>query len=221
MSCLPYVACFFRLSFFIAPSVFSNIYLSCVLCILCCQFLWIVHFYCPFGILFTFICPVSYVSYVASFSGLSIFIAPSVFSNIYLSCVLCILCCQFLWLVHFYCPFGILLHLFVLCLVYPMLPISLDCPCVLPLRYSLTFVCSVSCVPYVASFSRLPLFIALWYSLTFICSVSGVPYVANFSRLPLCIAPSVFSNICLFCVLYTLSCQFLSIALVYCPFGIL
>jgi hypothetical protein len=45
---------------------------------------------------------------VASFSGLSIFIAPSVFSNIYLSCVLCILCYQFLWIVHFYCTFGFL-----------------------------------------------------------------------------------------------------------------
>jgi hypothetical protein len=45
------------LSFCIAPSVFSNIYLSCV-------------------------------PYAASFSGLSFFITPSVFSNIYLSCVL-------------------------------------------------------------------------------------------------------------------------------------
>jgi hypothetical protein len=56
----------------------------------------------------TFICPVSCVHYVASFSGLSIFITSSVFSNIYLSCVLCTLCCQFLWIVLFYCPFGIL-----------------------------------------------------------------------------------------------------------------
>ena len=110
VSCLPYVACFFRLSFFNAPSVFSNIYLSCVLCTLCCQFLLIVLFYClflmPLRYSLTFICPVSCVSYVASFSGLSIFIAPSVFFNIYLSCVLCILCCQFLWIVHFYCTFG-------------------------------------------------------------------------------------------------------------------
>jgi hypothetical protein len=28
--------------YLIAPSVFSNVYLSCVLCTLCCQFLWIV-----------------------------------------------------------------------------------------------------------------------------------------------------------------------------------
>jgi hypothetical protein len=36
-----------------------------------------------------------------------------------------------------------------------MLPVSLDCPFVLPLRYSLTFICPVSCVPNVASFSGL------------------------------------------------------------------
>ena len=46
--------------------------------------------------------------YVASFSELFFLIAPSVFSNVYLSCVLCTLCCQFLWIVLFDCPFGIL-----------------------------------------------------------------------------------------------------------------
>jgi hypothetical protein len=51
VSCVPFVASFSGLPFFIAPSVFSNIYLSCVLCILCCQFLWIALFYCPFDIL--------------------------------------------------------------------------------------------------------------------------------------------------------------------------
>jgi uncharacterized membrane protein len=66
----------------------------------------------------TCICPVSCVSYVASFSGLSFYITPSVFSNMYLSCVLCILCCQFLWIVLLHYPFGILSHVFVLCLVY-------------------------------------------------------------------------------------------------------
>jgi hypothetical protein len=44
----------------------------------------------------TFICPVSCVPYVASFSGLSFCITPSVFSKMYLSCVLCTQCCQFL-----------------------------------------------------------------------------------------------------------------------------
>jgi hypothetical protein len=67
---------------------------------------------CPFTLplrySLTFICPVSCVPYVASFSGLSFYITPSVFSNMYLSCVLGILCCQFLWIVLLHYPFGIL-----------------------------------------------------------------------------------------------------------------
>jgi hypothetical protein len=145
--------------FCIAPLVFSNVYLSCVLCTLCYQFLWIVYFWLPLWYSLTFICPVSCVPYVASFSGLYIFdclfgilwrlfllclvypmlsdspdciflIAPLVFSNVYLSCVLCTLCCQFLWIVHLW----------------------------LPLWYSLTFICLVSCIPYFASFSGLSIF---------------------------------------------------------------
>ena len=108
VSCVPYVAIFSGLSFYITPSVFSNMYLSCVLCILCCQFLWIVLFSLHLRYSLTCICPVSCVPYVASFSGLSFFITPSVFSNMYLSSVLCILCCQFLWIVLLHCPFGIL-----------------------------------------------------------------------------------------------------------------
>jgi hypothetical protein len=53
-------------------------------------------FLLPLRYSLTFICPLSDVPYVASFSGLSFFIAPSVFSNIYLSCVVCTLCCLFL-----------------------------------------------------------------------------------------------------------------------------
>jgi hypothetical protein len=108
----------------------------CVLCTLCCQFLWIVLFI-ALRYSLTFICPVSCVPYVASFSGLSLFIAHSVFSNIYLSCVLCTVCCQFLWIVPIYCPFSILKHLFVLCLVYPILLVCLDFPFSFLLRYSL------------------------------------------------------------------------------------
>ena len=131
-------------------------------------------FFLPLRYSLTFICPVSCAPYVTSFSGLYFFIAPSVFSNIYLSCVLYTLCCQFLWIVLFYCPFGILKHVFVLCLVYLCCQF-LDCSFLLPLRYSLTFICPVSCVPYVASFSGLSFFIT----------------------------PSVFSNIYLSCVLCT------------------
>ena len=144
MSCVSYVASFSGLSFYITPSVFSNMYLSCVLCILCCQFLWIV-LTLPLRYSLTCICPVSCVT-------------PSVFSNMYLSCVLCMLP------VSLDCPFTLPL-VFVLCLVYPMLPVSLDCPFTLPLRYSLTCICPVSCVSYVASFSGL----------------SCVSYVASFS----------------------------------------
>jgi hypothetical protein len=43
--------------------------------------------------------------------------------------------------------------------VYPMLPVSLDCPFSLPLRYSLTCICPVSCVSYVNSFSGLSFYI--------------------------------------------------------------
>jgi len=139
---------------------------------------------------------------------------------------------------------------FVLCLVFPMLSVSLDCPfllsfrysltcicpesCVsyvasfsglsfftLPLRYSLTFICPVSCLPYVASFSGLSFPLLFRYSLTFICPVSCVRYVASFSRLLLFVAPSLFSKIYFSRVSCTLCYQFLWIVLFYCPFGIL
>jgi hypothetical protein len=107
VSCVPYVASFSGLSFFTTPSVFSNMYLSCVLCTLCCQFLWIVLFHYPFGILqHLFVLCHGY--HILPVSLDCLFLAPSIFSNIYLSCVLCTLCCQFLWIVIFHYPFGIL-----------------------------------------------------------------------------------------------------------------
>jgi hypothetical protein len=62
-----------------------------------------VSVFCVVFLCFVCLCLVSCVPNVASVSGLS------------LSCVLCTQCCQCLWIV------------FVLCLVYPMLPVSLDC----------------------------------------------------------------------------------------------
>ena len=62
--------------FVIAHSVFSNVYLSCVLCTLCFQFLWVVHFWIPIRYFLTFICPVSCVPYAATFSELSILDCP-------------------------------------------------------------------------------------------------------------------------------------------------
>ena len=126
-------------SCFITLSVFYNIYLSCVLSTLCCQFLWIVHVLLPFRYSITFICPVSCLLYVASFSGLFMFY---VFSNVYLSCVLCTLCCQYLS-----CVLSTLCYQF-LWFVHVLLPF----------RYSITFICPVSCLPYAASFSGLFMF---------------------------------------------------------------
>ena len=108
--CLRHVSCVASLSglsivlFVYIPCLVLAVYLDCPLfcwsssCVLCCQFIWIVH---------CFVC-LRPVSCVASLSGLSFYIAPSVFSNMYLSCVLCILCCQFLWIVLLHYPFGIL-----------------------------------------------------------------------------------------------------------------
>ena len=143
-SCVPYVASFSGLSVLITPSS-------------CCQFLWIVCFWLPLRLVYPMlpvsldcpflITPSSCVPYVASFSGLSVFDYPF---------VLCTLCCQFLWIVRFWLPLR---------LVYPMLPVSLDCPFLIN---------PSSCVTYVTSFSGL--------------SVSDYPFV-----------------------LWTLCCQFLSI----------
>jgi hypothetical protein len=78
-----------------------------------------------------FVRPVSCVPNVVSSSGLCVVLCSS--------CVLCTQCCQFFWIVC--CT------LFVLCLVYPMLSVPLDCV--------LYFVRPVSCVPNVVSSSGL------------------------------------------------------------------
>jgi hypothetical protein len=205
--------------FLIAPLVFSNDYLSCVLCALCWQFLWIVHLWLSLWYSLTFICHVSGVPYVASSSGLYIsdcpfgilwrlfvlclvypmfpvslvcifLISPLVFSNVYLSCVLCTLCCQFLWIVYFW----------------------------LPLWYSLTFICPVSCVPYVVSFSGLYIFdcpFGILWRLFVLCLV--YPMLSDSLDCIFLIASLVFSNVYLFCVLCTLCCQFLWIVYFWLP----
>ena len=126
----------------------SIVYLSRVLCSQCYQCLQIVHSLLSFPL--SFICLVSCVPNVASASRLSI------------------LYCFFLY------------RLFVSCLVCPMLPVPLDCPfsiafssivylsrvlcaqcCQCPqivhslLLFPLSFICLVSCVPSVASASKM------------------------------------------------------------------
>jgi hypothetical protein len=114
-------------SFLITHSVFSNVYLSCVLCDQCCQCLWIVHSWLPLQFSLTFICPVSCVTNVVSISGLFILYYSSVFCNVFLSCVLCDQCCVCFWIVYSW----------------------------LPLQFSLTFICRVSCVTNVVCVSGL------------------------------------------------------------------
>ena len=100
---------------------------------------------------------------------------------IYFICV-----CFRIVLSNTHCVVVFVLVVLVMCFVYPMLPISLDCFCFLCLRL-------VSCVPNVANFSGLFLF-----SLSSSC----VPYVVSFSGLFLfCLSSS--------CLLCTQCCQFL------------
>ena len=181
-------------SLLIAPSVFYDVYLSCVLCSICGQFLWIVHCWLPLRCSLTFIYPVSCVLYVTSFSRL--------------------------FILDF--PFGVLLRLFVLCLVYYMLPVSLDCSFWLPLRCSLTFICLVSCVLYVASFSELfilitPSVFSNVYLSCFLCTICGQFLWIVHCWLPLRCS---LTFICLVsCVLYVSS--FSGLFIVDCPFGVL
>ena len=207
-SCGPYVASFSRL---------SVLYYPFVLCTLCCQFLWNVRFWLPLRLVYPMlpvsldcpflITPSSCVPYVASFSGLSVFDYPF---------VLCTLCCQFLWIVCFWLP----LHL-----VYPMLPVSLDC------QFLIT---PWSCVPYVASFSRLSVLYYPFVLCTLFCQFlwivsfdypfvllpvsldclflitpsSCVPYVTRVSGLSVSDYPFVLCTLC---------CQFLWIVRFWLP----
>ena len=211
-SCVPYVASFSGLSVFYYPFV---------LCTLCYQLLCIVSFWLPLRLVYPMlpvsldcqlcISPSSCVSYVASFSGLSVLNYPF---------VLCTQCCQFLWIVRFWLPLR---------LVYPMLPVSLDCP---------FLITPSSCVPYVASFSGLSVFdypfvlcnlcyqflwiVSFWLPLCLVDTMlpvsldcqflitpsSCVPYVASFSGLSVFDYPFVLCTQC---------CQFLWIVRFWLP----
>ena len=207
-SFVPYVASFSWLSVSDYPFV---------LCTLCCQFLWIVRFWLPLRLVYPMlpvsldcpfcITPSSCVPYVTSFSALSVSDYPF---------VLCTLLCQFLSIVSF---------VLALRLVYPMLPVSLDCQFWLPLRLVASFSeLSVSDYPFVLCIlccqflwivrSKLPLRLVypmLPVSLDcpfLITPTSCVPYVASFSGL------SVFDYPLVLC---TLCCQFLWIVRFWLP----
>jgi hypothetical protein len=162
--------------FLIAPSVFSNVYLlptmSCVLCTQCCQCLWIVHSWLllrfPLTFIYYLLCPAPWVPNVTRISRLSILD----------------------------CSFGFLLRLFtayyVLCLVYPMLSVSLDCPFLItPSVFSNVYLlptmpCALctQCYPCLWTVHS---WLLLRFSLTFIyyllCPAPCVPNVARVSGL--------------------------------------
>jgi len=99
-------------------------------------------------------------------------IAPSVFSNVYLSCVPYV--ASFSGLSIFDCHFRYSLTF--IYLVYLMLPVSLDCPFLIALLvFSNVY---LSCVPYVAVSLDCPFLIAP--SVFSNVYLSCVPYVASF-----------------------------------------
>ena len=118
----------------IASLVFSNVYLSCVLYTLCCQFSGLSLLWLPLWYSLTFIGPVLVYLMLSILWIVLIVIASLVFSNVYWSCVLYTLCCQFSGLSLFW----------------------------LPLWYSLTFICPVSCIPYVVNSLDCPYFDCLF-----------------------------------------------------------
>ena len=136
MSCVPNVASFSGLFVYVLCLVYLMlpVSLDClsspyVLCTQCCRFIWIVCLRL-----------MSCVPNVASFSGLFVFALCLVYPKlpVFLDClcspyVLCTQCCQFLWIVCLRlmsCVPNVAsfsgLFVFALCLVYPMLPVSLD-----------------------------------------------------------------------------------------------
>ena len=143
--------------------------LSCALNAQCFQCLWIVY-----------LRPVPWMPNVASVSGLLIFVLcleypmlPVSLDCLSLSCALNTQCCQCLWIVYL-CPVPWIpnvasvsgLFIFVLCLEYPMLPVSLDClslSCALNTQCCqcllIVYLCPVPWIPNVASVSWLFIFV--------------------------------------------------------------
>jgi hypothetical protein len=128
----------------------EHLYLSCVLCAQCCHRLWTVHSWLPLRFSLTFICPVSLVPNVAVSLDCSFLIASSVFSNVYLCCVLCAQCFQCLDC-SFLITSSVFSNVYLSCVLCAQC-----CQCLwivhswLPHWLFLTFICPVSCAPNVA-----------------------------------------------------------------------
>ena len=142
----------------IASLVFSNVYLSCVLYTLCCQF-----------------------------SGLSLLCLPLWYSLTFIVLCLVYLMLSILWIVLIVIASLVFLRLFVLCLVYLMLSILWIVLILIASLVFSNVYWSCVLYTLCCQFSGLSLlWLPLWYSLTFICPVSCIPYVVNSLDCPYC-----------------------------------
>ena len=119
--------------------------------------------------------------------------SPPVYGRIRVAHNFSLLCCVFV------------LFVFVLCIVCPMLPVSLDCPFLIaPSVFSNVYLSCVLCVQCCQ---------CLWivFVLCLVCLMLPVSLDC-----PFLIAPSVFSNVYLSCVLCIQCCQCLWIIFVLC-----
>jgi hypothetical protein len=152
--------------FLIAPSVFSNVYLSCVLCAQCCQCLCIVYSWLPLRFSLTFICPVSNVASVSIVHSW----LPLLFSLTFIcavSCVPNVASLSVLFILDY--PFCFLYRLSVLCLVCLMLPVFLDCWFLIaPSVFSNVYLCCVLCVQFCQCLWIFHSWLPLRFSLAFI-----------------------------------------------------
>ena len=110
---------------------------------------------------------------------------------------MCILCYQFLWIVLFWLPLRYSLTF--ICLVHPMLPVSLDCPFLIASSVFFNVYLSVSldCPFLTASsvFSNVYLSVSLDCPFFIASSVFSNVYLSVSLDCPLLIASSVFSNV--------------------------
>jgi hypothetical protein len=156
MSCCNFLRCvagFSRRSIIDLPLLCSLMCISS-LCTLCCRFLWIVYYwFAPsvFSNVYFVLCAL----YFRFLWIVYYWFAPSVFSNVYF--VLCTLCCRFLWIVYYWFAPSVFSNVyFVLFMLFVFVCLS-NTYCAVFL-----FCFSSSCVPYVASFSRLSVFACLF-----------------------------------------------------------
>ena len=201
--------------FVLALSIFS-FSSSRVFCGRCCQCIWIVYLCLPF--LFSlFLRHVSFVPGVASVSGLSICACPFYFLFFFVTCLLwpvlpvyldclfvlalsifsfsssrvfCSRCCQCIWIVYLCLPFYFLFF-FVTCLLWPVLPVYLDCLFVLALSVFSFSSSRVFCVRCCQCIWIVYLCLSFLFSL-FLRHVSFVPGVASVSGLSICACPFCF-----------------------------